>query len=317
LSSIKRGKNIPNAYIIEDSMSNLWDVWYRELHRGQSGITVKVKRILESTQSKYQRIDVLDTEDFGRILVLYGSIMIADKDLNSYNEMITHVPLFTHPSPENVLIIGGGDCGALTNAVMHPEVRKVTMCELDRKVVEVARRHFPAHTKGLESKKARVVYMNGKDFVDRTKEKYDVILLDLSDPIGPAADLFQKKFQAKVYRRLKSDGILVAQSESPYFNQITVRRMYHNLRRIFPIVKMYTAHVPIYPSCFWSFAFCSRKYDPTGNFDMDRWRKLKLKTTYYNSDIHMASFSLPEYVKELLEGSSSHRLKSQDSALPD
>jgi spermidine synthase len=281
-------------------MEDLWNVWFTELHLGNSGITVKVKRLIESIRSKYQRIDVLDTEDFGKMLVLYGSIMVADNDLFSYNEMITHIPLFTHPRPDNVLIIGGGDGGALTNVMKHPEVKKATMCEIDRKVVEVSKCHFPILTKGFKDKRAKVVYGDGKEFINRTKEKFDIIILDLSDPIGPAAELFQKKFHKRVFSRLNKEGIMVAQSESPYYNQATIKHMYRNLREIFPIVKMYVAYVPIYPSCYWSFAFCSKKYHPIIDLDVDRYKRLKLKNNYYNLDMHIGSFALPQFVKKLI-----------------
>jgi spermidine synthase len=300
LSSIKTGKKVPDTYIIESSMDDLWNVWFTELHLGNSGITVKIKRLVETTQSKFQRIDVLDTEDFGKMLVLYGSIMVAENDLYSYNEMITHVPLFTHPNPDKVLIIGGGDGGALTNVMKHPEVKKAVMCEIDKKVVEVSKKHFPKLAKGFADKRAKVLYRDGQDYIKKTKEKFDIIILDLSDPIGPAAELFQKKFHKKVYNRLSSDGIMVAQSESPYYNEATVSQMYSNLREIFPIVKMYTAYVPIYPSCFWSFAFCSKKYHPITDFDIDRYKKLKLKNNYYNLDMHIGSFALPEFIKKII-----------------
>ncbi|MCX6827421.1 MAG: polyamine aminopropyltransferase, partial [candidate division Zixibacteria bacterium] len=241
-----------------------------------------------------------DTEDFGKMLVLYGSMMVADNDLTSYNEMLTHVPLFTHPKPDRVLIIGGGDGGALTNVMKHPEVKSATMCEIDKMVVEVCQRHFPKLAIGFKDKRARLLFQDGKKFIEKTRKKFDIIMLDLSDPIGPAADLFQKRFHKKVFDTLKDDGIMVAQSESPYFNQKTVAQMYKNLRQIFPIVKMYTAHVPIYPSAYWSFAFCSKRYDPIADFDIGRYRRLKLKNNYYNVDVHLGAFCLPEYVKKLI-----------------
>lgn len=300
MSSTETRKKDSDRYIIESSMEELWNVWFTELHLGQSGLTVKIKRLVESTESKFQRIDVLDTEDFGRMLVLYGSIMVADHDLGSYNEMICHVPLFTHPRPDKVLIIGGGDCGALTNVMKHPEVKKATLCEIDRKVVEISRKYFPKLTKGLDDPRARVLYRDGKRFIEKGKKNFDIIILDLSDPVGPAADLFQKSFHKKVYDRLNDDGIMVAQSESPYYNKSTVKKMFANLRQIFPIVRMYTAFVPIYPSCFWSFAFCSKKYDPIADFDIERYKGIKLKNNYYNSDIHIGSFALPEFVKNII-----------------
>ena len=290
-----------DSYITEAGMQDLWNVWYSELHEGLSGLTVKIDRIIESTASEFQRIDVLQTKDFGKVLVLYGSMMVCEKDNNAYNEMLIHVPLFAHPSPKKVLIIGGGDCGALTEATKHPEVEQITMCEIDAKVVEVSKRHFPQLCAGLSDPRARVVYQDGKDFIAGTKEKFDVIVLDLSDPVGPAADLFQKEFHQQVHDRLNDGGILVPQTESPYYNRASVRALYRNLSDIFPLVRMYTCFMPIYPSTFWSFAFCSDRYDPLANFDQARYDRLQLKTKYYNDDIHRGCFALPQFVRDLLK----------------
>lgn len=295
-----QNKNIEKEYISEDGMTDLWNVWYSELHNGLSGLTIKIDKVVESSQSAFQRIDVIDTKDFGKMLVLYGSLMVCDNDNNAYNEMITHVPLFSHPSPKEVLIIGGGDCGALTEVLKHPEVEQCTMCEIDKEVVEVSKRHFPYLTKGLQDVRANLLFADGKKFIEETDKKFDVIILDLSDPIGPAADLFQKEFHQKVYDRLNDDGILVAQTESPFYNKNTVTLLFENLSDIFPISKMYTCFMPIYPSSFWSFGFCSKKYDPLKDFDQERYDKLKLVTQYYNNDIHYGAFALPQFAKELL-----------------
>lgn len=289
-----------NQYITERGMDDLWNVWYSELHNHTSGLTLKINRMVESFQSEFQRIDVLENDDFGRLLVLYGSLMVCDRDNNAYNEMIAHVPLFCHPSPKEVLIIGGGDCGALTEVLKHPEVNRCTMCEIDKMVVEVSKKYFPALTAGLNDPRAHVVYQDGKVFIEQSKEKFDIILMDLSDPIGPAADLFQKSFHQQVYGRLTDKGIMVAQSESPYYNQETVKTMYRNLREIFPVVRMYTCFMPIYPSTYWSFAFCSKGIDPVRDFDQARYDKIRPPTRYYNDEIHRASFVLPQFVRELL-----------------
>ena len=288
-------------YITEASMTDLWNMWITELHQGKSGLTFKVSRVLESFQSEFQRIEVIETEDFGTTLVLYGSLMASEKDTNAYNEMIAHVPLFVHPNPKEVLIIGGGDVGSATNVLMHPEVGRCTVCEIDKMVVEVSRKYFPRLTKGLADPRCNMVYQDGKIFVKEAKEKFDVVILDLSDPVGPAADLFQKSFHQQVFDMLGKDGILIAQSESPLFNPETVQMMYKNLREIFPIVRMYTCHMPIYPSCLWSFAFCSKKYDPLEDFDAARYENTKLTDCqYYNDQIHFASFALPTYVQKLI-----------------
>lgn len=287
-------------YITEEGMKDLWNVWYSELHDGLSGLTVKIDRIVESIESEFQRIDVLETREYGKMLVLYGSLMAADNDNNAYNEMLAHIPLFVHPKPGNVLIIGGGDCGCLTEVLKHPEVKTCTMCEIDRMVVEVSRRHFPYLVTGLEDHRARVFYQDGKKFVEDATEKFDVILMDLSDPVGPAADLFQKSFHRKVFETLNDDGIMVAQSESPFYNKATVTQMYRNLRDIFPIVRMYTCFMPIYPSTYWSFAFCSKKYDPISDFRQDSYNAQRPATKYYNADIHRGAFCLPQFVKEVV-----------------
>lgn len=289
-----------DLYITEEGMADLWNVWYSELHDGHSGLTLKIDRLVESTVSPFQRIDVIHNVDFGKLLVLYGSLMVCDNDNNAYNEMLAHVPLFSHPNPKEVLIIGGGDCGCLTEVLSHPDVKRCTMCEIDEKVVEVCKRHFPHLTKGASDKRANLVFDDGKKFIEETDEKFDIILLDLSDPVGPAADLFQKKFHKKVYECLNDDGIMVAQSESPFFNKKTVKQMYKNLFDIFPIVKMYTCHMPIYPSALWSFAFCSKKYDPVEDFREPSAKNHKSKTRYYNADVHRGAFALPQFVKELL-----------------
>jgi len=294
-------RDINSTYISEEGMGDLWNVWYKELHDDQSGLTVRVDRIVESTRSEFQRIDVLDTKDFGKMLVLYGSLMVCDNDNNAYNEMLAHVPLFAHAAPRKVLIIGGGDCGTLTEVVRHPEVEKVVMCEIDAKVVEVTQRHFAYLTTGVEDPRAELVFEDGKKYIEEGTEKFDVILLDLSDPVGPAADLFQKEFHRRVFDRLNDDGILVAQTESPFYNQSTVRALYENFRDIFPIVRMYTCFMPIYPSGYWSFGFCSKKYDSLCDFDQQRYDRLHLKTRYYNDETHRASFALPEFVKDLLK----------------
>ncbi len=297
---MKKDRKKDDRIIDESGMTVGRDLWYQELHNHNCGLTLTMDRILESTESEFQTIDVIQNATFGKLLILYGSLMICDNDNNAYNEMISHVPLFAHPAPKKVLVIGGGDCGTLTEIVKHPEVESVTMCEIDRKVVEISKKHFPHLTEGLSDRRANLVIADGKKFIEEGTDKFDIILLDLSDPVGPAADLFQKEFHQAVYDRLEDDGILVAQAESPFFNQETHKAMYTNLGDIFPLVKIYTCFMPIYPSGYWSFAFASKKYDPLKHFDRKRYDQLKLKTRYYNAETHLASFSLPQFLRDLL-----------------
>lgn len=287
--------------IRESSMTSLWDLWFTELHQKRVGLTIKIKRLIYSGESPYQRIDILDTYEYGRMLVLYGSIMVTEKDEFVYHEMISHVPLYAHPNPRKVLIIGGGDGGTLREVLRHPEVDKVTMVEIDKMVVEKSIEFLPTIATDFDNPRAKIIFEDGEKYLDRCKEKYDIIIVDGSDPVGPAEVLFQKKFHEMAYGCLASDGIFVTQSESPLYHQKTIRSLYRNLKDIFPVVNMYLAHIPTYPSAFWSFAFCSRKYNPLKDFNPDRVKKQRLKMKYYNSDIHNAAFSLPNFVRELVE----------------
>ncbi|NOZ11181.1 MAG: polyamine aminopropyltransferase [Gammaproteobacteria bacterium] len=276
-------------------------MWFTELHHQRVGLSLKVSRVLYSEYSDFQRIDVIDTEQFGKALVLYGSIMITEKDEFVYHEMLSHVPLNVHPKPEKVLIIGGGDGGVLREVTKHSSVQQATMVEIDKKVVEVCKQYFP-EVGGFDHPKSRVIFDDGAAFVANTNEKFDVILADTSDPIGPAEVLFQKPFYQSAYDCLSDDGIFVPQSESPLFHQDSVTKIYRNLKSVFPIVRMYLAHIPTYPSALWSFAFCSKKYDPLEDFDENfvSGRLTGMGLKYYNKDIHRACFALPGYVKDLV-----------------
>lgn len=287
-----------NDLVREESMENLWNMWFTELHKGRAGLTLKVSRVLYSEVSDFQRIDVLETEQFGRALVLYGSIMITEQDEFVYHEMISHVPLNVHPKPAQVMIIGGGDGGTLREVMKHEEVEQATMVEIDRQVVEVSRRFFPRVGTAFGHPKALVIYDDAAHFVATTESTYDVILADTSDPIGPAEVLFQRSFYQSVYDRLGEDGIFVPQTESPWLNQESIKKIYQNLRAVFPVVRMYLAHVPTYPGALWSFAFCSKRYDPLADFQATRCRQQGLR--YYNGDVHRGSFALPTYVQELV-----------------
>lgn len=289
--------SISPEHISESSMTDLWNVWFTELHHRRVGLTIKIKQLLYSGKSPYQRIDVLDSYEFGRMLVLYGSIMVTEKDEFVYHEMLSHVPLFSHPNPKRVLIIGGGDGGALREVLRHKGVR-ATMVEIDEMVVQKSQEYLPTIGTAFESPRAEVLFEDGERFVAHCKEKFDVIIVDASDPVGPAEVLFQKPFHKQVARCLTSNGIFVTQSESPFFHQKTVRAIQRNLREIFPIVRLYTASIPTYPSGLWSFTFCSNKVDPVAHFKESRVRAARLKTKYYNAGIHRAAFALPSFMEE-------------------
>jgi spermidine synthase len=171
--------------------------------------------------------------------------------------------------------------------------------EIDAQVVEVCKRFFPHLAGAFDDPRSRLLHDDGANYVATCSEKFQVILSDSSDPIGPAEVLFQRTFYQHVYAALAEDGIFVAQTESPFYHQDSVRKIYRNLRAVFPIVRMYLAHIPTYPSALWSFAFCSKGYDPIKDFEPSRVALAGLR--YYNPALHQAAFALPNYVAELIE----------------
>lgn len=287
-----------NEFVQEAPLESQGGLWFTELHRGRAGLTLKVSRMLYSENSDFQRIDVFETEEFGKVLVLYGAVMLSERDEFVYHEMIAHVPLNVHPKPARVLIIGGGDGGTLREVLRHEEVESATMVEIDRQVVEVSQRFFPQLGTAFAHPKAQVIYDDGAHFVTTTERTFDVVLADTSDPVGPAEVLFQRSFYQQVFDRLSEDGVFVPQTDSPFYNSQSVKQIYQNLRTVFPIVRMYLAHIPTYPSALWSFAFCAKRYHPLDDFRVERCGQPGLR--YYNAEVHRASFALPNYVKELL-----------------
>jgi spermidine synthase len=281
-------------------MTDLWNVWFTELHQNRVGLTIKIKQLLYSGESPFQRIDILDTYEFGKMLVLYGSIMITEKDEFVYHEMLGHVPMFTHPAPKEVLVIGGGDGGTVREVLKHPQVERVTLVEIDEMVVRKSQEYFPEVAGKLSDPRARLLFEDGEKYLASTQEKFDIILCDASDPIGPAEVLFQKDFHQMAYDKLTEDGIFVTQSESPFFHQRTLRKMYENLNKIFPLVRVYWAYIPTYPSAIWSFTLCSKKYDPLQDFDEARYQKVSPVTKYYNEGIQRAAFVLPTFIRQTL-----------------
>ncbi len=279
---------------------NLWNLWYTELHNGTAGLTLKIKKVLYSGESKFQRIEVFDTYEYGKMLVLYGSIMFTERDEFIYHEMISHVPLFVHPSPEEVLVIGGGDGGTIKEVSRHPGVKRIKMVEIDQQVVEISKKFFPIMSKGFSDPRLNLIFGDGAEFVKTDTGKYEVIIIDSPDPIGPADVLFKEEFFSNAKKRLREGGILVAQTESPFYHPDIVKNTYSYLRKLFSNVLMYWSWIPAYPSAMWSFCFCSDKLHPLKNFREEKYMELGLETKYYNKGIHFGAFSLPTFAEKLI-----------------
>ncbi|OJT82047.1 spermidine synthase [Clostridioides difficile] len=280
------------------------ELWYTEEWTENVRFSIKVNKHLFEGKSQFQRIDVFDSDEFGKFLTIDGLMMVTYKDEFIYHEMITHVPMATNLNIKKVLVIGGGDGGTVRELSRYPQIEKIDMVEIDKMVVDVSKEYMDICSCKLDDKRVSLYFEDGVNFVKCAHDKsYDLIIVDSTEPIGPGEGLFSTDFYKDCYRILTDDGILVNQSESPYFdfNAKEMKRANKKLKQIFPISEVYQAHIPTYPSGHWLFGFASKKLNPVKNQDRNRWEKLSLKTKYYNSDIHLGSFMLPQYVKEMLD----------------
>lgn len=273
-------------------------LWFTELQTPALAISCRVKQTLHWEKTPYQELAVLDTEPFGRMLTLDGVIQTTVGDEFVYHEMITWVALATHPQPRKVLIIGGGDGGALREVVKHPAVEEATLVEIDRRVVEVCRQYLPEIGSAFDNPKARILYEDGIAHVREHGDTYDVIIVDSTDPVGPAVGLFSAAFYKDVYAALRPDGLFVAQTESPFFNRDLLQRVYRDVAAIFPVCRVYLASVPTYPGGLWTFTMGSKRYDPVA---VEPQVPAGVTTRYYNPPVHRAAFALPNFVLELLD----------------
>lgn len=276
--------------------------WFMENHTDNVIMSIKVKEQIYSEVSDYQRIDIFESEEFGRVLALDGIINLTEKDEFIYHEMITHIPMAVHPHPERVLVVGAGDGGVLRELTKYDTVRHIDLVEIDAALVAACREHLPTTAVGYEDERVTVHNRDALRYLRRLEDTYDLIIIDSSDPTGPGEILFTKEFYGSCYKALKNDGIMVNQHESPFYSyeSAAMMRSYRRIKGLFPVLRIYQAHIPSYPSGHWLFGFASKKYDPIVDFDEQRWLAQRIKARYYNPELHRGTFCLPTYVKEML-----------------
>lgn len=279
------------------------DLWFSEFHTPNVKLSIKVDKQLYSEQSEFQRIDVFESEEFGRFLTLDGYMMLTEKDEFIYHEMIVHVPMAVNPDIKRVLVIGAGDGGVLRELTRYGGVENIDLVEIDERVVEVCKKYLPKTACGFDDKRVKVFYQDGLKFVRRCENKYDLIIVDSTDPFGPGEGLFTKEFYGNCCNALTENGIMVNQCESPFYSEdrIAMQRAHKRIVDSFPVSRVYQAHIPSYPSGHWLFGFASKKFHPIKDFNPERWESLGIRTRYYNERLHVGSFALPNYVQELLE----------------
>lgn len=277
------------------------DLWIEEKFSDFLGLRIKVEKVLFSGKSEFQTVDVVETKGHGKMLLNDGLIMVTERDEFAYHDMITHVPLFVHPAPKNVLVIGGGDGGTAREVLRHASVEKCTMVEIDAMVVDACKAHIPQTSKDLNHPKMNLIIGDGVKFVKETKEKFDVIIVDSTDPIGPAQPLFGKEFYQDVYNCLSDDGIVVSQGESSWYALDIQQSLLSVLNSVFTNSYLYSFSNLTYPGGLWSFTFATKKYHPVNDFNPDRVKQSGLEFDYYNQQLHSAAFTLPSFVKKGLK----------------
>lgn len=278
------------------------ELWFTENHTPNVKFSIKVDRQLYSGRSKFQRIDMFDSKEFGRFLTLDGYMMLTEMDEFIYHEMITHVPMCVNPDAHDVLVIGGGDGGTVRELLRYPTIRHIDLVEIDELVVEVCRKYLPQTAGCLGDERVSIHYEDGLKYVRHAENAYDLIIVDSTDPFGPGEGLFTKEFYGNCFKALREDGIMVNQHESPFYQQdaYAMQRAHKRIVDSFPISRVYQAHIPTYPSGHWLFGFASKKRHPVRDVNWVRWNALGLKTRYYNTQLHAGAFALPNYVEEML-----------------
>jgi spermidine synthase len=277
------------------------DLWLEERHRNVLAMRFRVKSVLFSEKSPYQQVEVVETEGLGRMLLNDGVIMVSERDEFVYHEMMAHVPLFTHPRPKRVLVVGGGDGGTAREVLRHPGVETCRLVEIDGMVVEACRKFIPRTACVFDDPRLDLTIADAVEFVADTGERYDVVLVDSTDPIGPAKPLFGRVFYENVHRILAEDGIVVSQGESPFYEAETQRTMLEVLSGVFDHTHIYNFTNMTYPGGLWSFTYASKAPCPLRDFDLGRVKESGLEFEYYDAEVHQAAFALPRFMRRDLE----------------
>lgn len=273
------------------------ELWVGELQLGNMNLSLRARATLHREVSEFQEILVADTFAFGRVLMLDGTFQVTEKDEFLYHEMLTHPAMMAHPRPERVLVIGGGDGGTIREVVRHPEVQKAVLCEIDPRVTAVCREYLPEVASGLSDPRVEVLHQDGVRYIQDHPGEFDVILIDSTDPVGPAIGLYSEEFYAACRQALRPGGIVCAQSESPLVNGDVVRLVNVGMRAVFAHTLLYLGPLPTYPSGLWSYTMGSGSPIAT---DVDRARAEQLAARYYTADLHRSLQALPPFAAALL-----------------
>lgn len=270
------------------------ELWLSEYSTDNLKLSLRVKNPVHSEKTEYQELVIADTYEYGRTLMLDGAIQLTEKDEFTYSEMMAHVPLCSHKNPEKVLIIGGGDGAIMREVLKHECVKKCTLIDIDKRVIACSKEFMPFAGCSFSDSRTDVKCMDAMKFIRETDERYDVVIVDSTDPVDFAAGLFQSGFYEDVKRVMNDTAMLSELTESPFTDKDLMCQAIKEMRKVFPIVKMYWGVVPTYPSGMWTYGISSMREDPS-----EPVRTVK-PTKYYTNEIHRSSFVLPPFLKEMI-----------------
>lgn len=280
-----------------------FSLWVEEVLQGVICTRYRVTKTLFEATSQFQHIAIVETAGLGRMLINDGDIMLSERDEFVYHEMITHVPLFARPAAERVLVVGGGDGGTVREVLRHPRVRYCRLVEIDATVVEACKIHLPQTAAALGDPRVEVAIEDGVAYVARTQDRYDLVIVDSCDPVGPSEPLFGTEFYSNVHRILSADGVVVSHAHSPFYDAAAQASLLRVLGESFRRVQIYNYSNLTYPGGLWSFSFASKgDVCPVGDFDARRVKESACSFQYYSAAVHRAAFALPEFqIKQLGE----------------
>ena len=280
------------------------ELWFSEIHTQNVRLDIKLNRHLFSGQSEYQRVDIYESLEYGRILILDGFTMLTEKDEFVYHDMLSHVPMAVNPNIEKVLIIGAGDGGMVRELARYPTIKQMDMVEIDKMVVDACIEHLPQTAHALNDPRLNLYFEDGLKFVRTKQNEYDLIVVDSTDPFGPGEGLFTKEFYGNCYNAMTDAGIMVNQLGGTFYAHdiLSMQRAFGKIKGAFPVAYAYQANVSTYPGGHWLFGFATKAAHPIRDAQLDKWQKFGLDTQYYNTKLHTGAFALPNHVLKLLEG---------------
>ncbi len=279
------------------------DWLYENFEPTGSAIGYRITGKLAEVQSPFQKIEVYASTDWGNVMLIDGAMMLTSRDNFFYHEMISHPALFTHPDPKRVVIIGGGDCGTLREVLKHPGVEKVTQCDIDEQVTRMAEKYFPELCESNNDARAEILFDDGLAYMKNCEAgSVDIVIVDATDPVGPAEGLFNAAFFADCARALKPGGILVQQSESPLVLLDLIREIRSEMGKAgFRAFQTLPFPQPCYPSGWWSVTLAMKEAEADFAFRKADAAGKGFETLYYSADIHTGAQHLPPFVAKALK----------------